>query len=378
MTGSSSTGNWSRSWPRSPSGRGYECVVKSPSRGLVEVFIPGGDIGKHKVAASDGSGDSDRAITAVWAQWMSWAIPRMRSAVLATRPIRPFPHQDDAVFGVMLSQPRLRFLLADEPGTGKTLMTGMYLAEGRRRGLIPGKTVIVVPAHLVEKWIRELRRFFGIEAHRVTAEIGRDPLDLRDDVDVWVVSVDLYTYNSDVRRKIVGSRASWSLAVFDEAHRLTPTSQYLGAAGQLADQRPPPAAADRHARTEARSTTSARCFNLLDPAIYPWDESAKDYAGAPLRPGRDNFLRRMKEDLRDLDGKPAVQGALRRDARGAPHAGRVRRLPGGHGLRRHLVLLRLDARPLHLRQAGGICDHGRRGDAAQPCRGARRKPGRPR
>ena len=85
-------------------------------------------------------------------------------------------------------------------------MTGMYLAEGRRRGLVPGKTVIVVPAHLVEKWIRELKRIFGIDAHRVTAEIGRDPLDLRDDVDVWVVSLDLYTYNSDVRRKIVGSR----------------------------------------------------------------------------------------------------------------------------------------------------------------------------
>lgn len=83
----------------SPSSGGYECVVKSPSRGLFEVFIPGGDIGKHKVAASDGSGDSERAITAVWAQWMRWAIPRMRSAVLATRPIRPFPHQDDAVSG---------------------------------------------------------------------------------------------------------------------------------------------------------------------------------------------------------------------------------------------------------------------------------------
>ena len=65
---------------------------------------------------------------------MRWAIPWMRSAVLATRPIRPFPHQDDAVFGVMLSQPRLRFLLADKPGTGKTLMTGMYLLKDAGAG----------------------------------------------------------------------------------------------------------------------------------------------------------------------------------------------------------------------------------------------------
>jgi superfamily II DNA or RNA helicase len=285
----------------SPASAGFECIVKSATRGLFEVFVRSDDVGTYKMPASDGTGDSGRAIAAVWAEWMRWAIPRMRSAVLATRPIRPFPHQDDAVFGVMLSQPRLRFLLADEPGTGKTLMTGMYLAEGRRRGLIPGKTVIVVPAHLVEKWIRELRRFLGIDAHRVTAEIGRDPLDLRDDVDVWVVSLDLYTYNSDVRRKIVGSRASWSLAVFDEAHRLTPTSQYLSAARQLTDR-------THHLLLLTATPHRGKehffqaLLHLLDPAIYPWDETAKDYGGTPLRPGRDNFLRRMKEDLRDLDG----------------------------------------------------------------------------
>jgi hypothetical protein len=123
--------------------------VRSPTRGLVDAFVAVGEVDQVKVPTFDGSGDSARTITAVWTQWMRWAIPRIRSAVLATRPLRPYAHQDDAVFGVMLSQPRLRFLLADEPGTGKTLMTGMYLVEGRRRGLIPGKTVIVEPAHLV-------------------------------------------------------------------------------------------------------------------------------------------------------------------------------------------------------------------------------------
>ena len=121
----------------------------------------------------------------------------------------------------MLPEARLRFLLADEPGTGKTIMTGMYMAEARRRLLLPGRTILVVPAHIVTKWIRDLDRFFGIQAIPITAETGRDPLDLRSDVDVWIVSVDLYTYNEDVRRKIAGSRSTWSLAVFDEAHRLT-------------------------------------------------------------------------------------------------------------------------------------------------------------
>ena len=164
---------------------------------------------------------------------MQHAVPRIRSAVLATRPLRPYAHQDEAVFTHMLAQPRLRFLLADEPGTGKTVMTGMYIAEGTRQGLIPSRTVIVVPAHLVGKWRRDLRRFFGIEAAALTSEIARDPKDLDPRVDVWVVSLELFTYNEAVHRKVAGDPASWSLAVFDEAHRLTPTSRYLAAAQRL-------------------------------------------------------------------------------------------------------------------------------------------------
>ena len=131
---------------------------------------------------------------------MQHAIPRIRSAVLATRPLQPFAHQDEAVFTHMLPQPRLRYLLADEPGTGKTIMTGMYLAEGTRRGLLPGRVVVVVPAYLVEKWRRDLFRYFAIDARRLTPEIARDPAELDPRYQVWVVSVDLFTHNPDVRR----------------------------------------------------------------------------------------------------------------------------------------------------------------------------------
>lgn len=220
----------------SESPNGVDLVVKSPTRGLQQAFLGLDELERAKVTRHDGGGDPDRALTALWAAWMNFAIPRIRSAVIATRPLRPYAHQDEAVFTAMLPQPRLRFLLADEPGTGKTIMTGMYLVEGWRRGLIPGKTVLVVPAHLVAKWVRDLERFFGVSAHPITAEIGRDPLDLRSDVDVWIVSLDLFAHNTDVRRKVVGSHTSWSLAVLDEAHRLTPTSQYLGAAELLARQ----------------------------------------------------------------------------------------------------------------------------------------------
>ena len=171
----------------------------------------------------------------LWGKWMEWATPRIRSAATATKPVKPFAHQDEAVFVHMLPQPRLRYLLADEPGTGKTIMSGMYIVEGQRRRTVQGKVLVVPPAHLVTKWLADLRRYFGIDAERLDSAAARNPRPLRDDVDVWVVSLDLLAHNPDVLRKVAGPRASWSLVIFDEAHRLTPTSQYLGAAKQVAE-----------------------------------------------------------------------------------------------------------------------------------------------
>jgi len=281
--------------------------------GAVELFVLDADgdprrilLSEQQLAAglvpvNDRGGDPERALTALWGRWMQHAVPRIRSAVLATRPLRPYAHQDEAVHGHMLNQPRLRFLLGDEPGTGKTIMAGMYLTEGRRQGLIQGRCVVIVPAHLVTKWERDLRRLFGVEARRITNEVAADPADLDPRYDTWVVSVDLFTHNPDVRRKVAGHRASWSLAIFDEAHRLTPTSQYLAAARE---------ASGRAHHLLLLTATPHRgkehyfrgLMNLVDPTLYPWDARQLEYETA-LVPSKLSFLRRMKEDLVDHDGE---------------------------------------------------------------------------
>jgi len=284
-----------------PTISGADLVYRCTDGHLGEATLDATELQLARVSANDAGGHPERALTGLWGRWMQYAVPRIRSAVLATRPLQPFAHQDEAVFTHMLAQPRLRFLLADEPGTGKTIMTGMYLAEGTRRGLIPGRTVIVVPAHLVEKWRRDLRRYFAVQADRLTPELARDPKDLDPRVTVWIVSVDLFTYNSDVRRKISGSRTSWSLTVFDEAHRLTPTSQYLTAAREVATR-------THHLLLLTATPHRGKehffrgLLNLLDPTLYPWDPKQSDYETA-LRPSTLSFLRRMKEELKDLDGR---------------------------------------------------------------------------
>jgi superfamily II DNA or RNA helicase len=281
---------------------GADLVVRRRDGTLTDTAVTSADLAAATVPINDAGGDSTKALASMWGRWMQHAVPRIRSAVLATRPLHPYAHQDEAVFTYMLAQPRLRFLLADEPGTGKTIMTGMYISEGTRRGLVPGRTIVVVPAHLVEKWKRDLRRYFAIEAEQITAEMARDPRDLDPRVSVWVVSVDLYTYTPDVRRKVSGARASWSLAVFDEAHRLTPTSQYLGAAAELANR-------SHHLLLLTATPHRGKehffrgLLNLLDPTIYPWDPRQTDYETA-LRPSTLSFLRRMKEELKDLEGNP--------------------------------------------------------------------------
>jgi len=279
---------------------GIDLILRAGDGSLIDRSVTLDQVAKARLPENDGLGHPQKALAGLWGRWMQYTAPRLRSAALATRPLERLAHQDEAVFDHMLPQPRLRFLLADEPGTGKTIMTGMYLVEGRRRGLIPGPTIVVVPAHLVQKWDEELEDFFGIRARVLTPEVARDPQDLDPRVDVWVTSVDLYTRNLDVRRKVAGANASWSLAVFDEAHRLTPTSRYLAAAQELAGRSHHLLLLTATPHRGKEHFFRGLC-NLLDPALYPWDADSDQYEGA-LRPSRMSFLRRMKEDLRRADG----------------------------------------------------------------------------
>ena len=74
--------------------------------------------------------------------------------------IDPLPHQIDAVYFHILRRPRIRFLLADDPGAGKTIMAGLLLKELKQRGLV-NKVLIVIPGHLKDQWVREMKEKFG-------------------------------------------------------------------------------------------------------------------------------------------------------------------------------------------------------------------------
>lgn len=273
-----------------------QLFVQYQDGSLDRVTLARAEVVEGRGAVTGRSADAQRTLAALYGLWMRSAAEQMRSGALATKPVRPFAHQDEAV-DRMLAQPQLRFLLGDEPGTGKTIMSGLYMVEARRKLLLQGRVLIVVPAHLVPKWKREMLSYFGIEVGVVTSEVGRDLRPLRDDVDTWLVSVDLFTYNADVRSKLAGPHASWSLTIFDEAHRLTPTSQLLGAAQQVVEH-------SRHVLLltatphRGKEDFFRELMHLLDPAVYSVDSDQ------PCVPSSAHFLRRMKEDLKDTEGNP--------------------------------------------------------------------------
>jgi SNF2-related domain len=100
--------------------------------------------------------------------------------------IDPLPHQLEAVYDYFLKLPRIRFLLADDPGAGKTIMAGLLLKELKARGLVK-RTLIVTPANLTFQWQRELKDKFHetfdlIRGDVLRANYGQNPWQERDQV----------------------------------------------------------------------------------------------------------------------------------------------------------------------------------------------------
>ena len=100
--------------------------------------------------------------------------------------VDPLPHQLEAVYDYFLKLPRIRFLLADDPGAGKTIMAGLLIKELKARGLVR-RTLIVTPANLTFQWQRELKDKFRenfdiIRGDVLRANYGQNPWQERDQV----------------------------------------------------------------------------------------------------------------------------------------------------------------------------------------------------
>ena len=139
--------------------------------------------------------------------------------------IDPLPHQRIAVYDHMLQQAPLRFLLADDAGAGKTIMTGLYLREMLSRRLIR-RVLIVAPAGLVGNWEREMRTLFRLPFRIVSGTDTRsgNPF-VGSESDRIIVSIDTLTGNRMFGHLKDPQTDAYDLVVFDEAHKLSADHQ---------------------------------------------------------------------------------------------------------------------------------------------------------
>ena len=137
-----------------------------------------------------------------------------------TSDIEPLPHQITAVYGEMLPRQPLRYLLADDPGAGKTIMTGLFLKELLMRGDLK-RCMVCCPGNLSEQWQDELfRRFnlpFDIITHE-TIETARSG-NVFAEKNLVICRLDQLSRNEDVQAKL--EQTDWDVIVCDEAHKMS-------------------------------------------------------------------------------------------------------------------------------------------------------------
>jgi superfamily II DNA or RNA helicase len=134
--------------------------------------------------------------------------------------VDPLPHQLEAVYDYFIKLPRIRFLLADDPGAGKTIMAGLLIKELKIRGLVK-RTLIVTPANLSFQWQRELKDKFResfevVRSDVLRANYGMNPWQEKSQV---VTSVSWVSRVEDAKESLL--RSNWDLIIVDEAHKMS-------------------------------------------------------------------------------------------------------------------------------------------------------------
>jgi superfamily II DNA or RNA helicase len=275
----------------------YSCILSADDLALVSVATETG---------CDFGGRGEAFFLAMEAQRIRYAYQFDPLFAVSVAQVDPLPHQIEAVYHYILRNPRIRFLLADDPGAGKTIMTGLLLKELKYRGLVQ-RTLIVVPGHLKDQWLREMKErfgesFTGVDRSVINATWGRN---------VWqeqpqlITSMD-FAKQADVMASL--AEVHWDLVVVDEAHKMA-AYRY----GEKTSR------TERYRLGELLSRTgnfvlfltatphrgdpeNFRLFlDLLQPGLFANTDlllESVQNADNPL------FLRRLKEDLKDFEGRP--------------------------------------------------------------------------
>jgi superfamily II DNA or RNA helicase len=223
-----------------------------------------------------------------------------------TSVLEPLPHQIKAVYGELLPRQPLRYLLADDPGAGKTIMAGLFIKELIVRGDVK-RCLVICPGALVEQWQDELGDKFGLRfdiVSRETIENSRTGNPFAEK-NLVIARLDHMARNDDILAKL--HHTDWDLVVVDEAHKMS--AHYFGnelketkryRLGKLVGS------VTRHLLLMTATPHSGKeaDFQLFMALLDSDRFEGRFRDGVHTTNARDLMRRMVKEDLVRFDGRP--------------------------------------------------------------------------
>ena len=203
-----------------------ELTYKTPAGEVANELLYREDETRISIAqqARPWSFDGDGALFRLVSEAQRIRLAHLFDPLLAvhTSDVEPLPHQITAVYEAMLPRTPLRFLLADDPGAGKTIMAGLLIKELIARGDLQ-RCLIVCPGALAEQWQDELFRRFQLPFDILTndkleaARTGNWFLE----TDLVIARLDKLSRDEEVQQKLKARDCDWDLVVCDEAHKMS-------------------------------------------------------------------------------------------------------------------------------------------------------------
>ncbi|MEM6901544.1 MAG: DEAD/DEAH box helicase, partial [Pseudomonadota bacterium] len=221
--------------------------------------------------------------------------------------VDPLPHQISAVYEEMLPRQPLRFLLADDPGAGKTIMAGLLIKELVARSDLD-RCLVVAPGSLVEQWQDELGEKFSLEFDILSKDMIETSRsgNVFNDRNRLIARLDVLSRNEELQEKLAAS-TEWDLIICDEAHRMS--ASYFG--GEVKYTK----------RYQLGQHLGQLCRHLLLMSATPHNGKEEDFQlfmalldgdrfegrfrdGVHYADSADMMRRLTKEELLRFDGRP--------------------------------------------------------------------------
>jgi SNF2 family DNA or RNA helicase len=283
-------------------GDALQLIYRTPDGAIGERLLLGADEPAISIASTerpfsfDGNGAAFQL--ACEAKRIDFAFLFDPMMAVHTSNVEPLPHQITAVYESMLPRQPLRFVLADDPGAGKTIMAGLYIRELIMRA-DARRILIVAPGSLVEQWRDELFEKFGLEfsiySHLLEqATPNSNPFESHHQL---IVRLDQISRNEDLQEKICAP--GWDLAVFDEAHKLA--AHYFGSK------------LEKTARFRFAEKLGANTRHLLLMTATPHSGKEEDFQLFLSLLDSDRFYGRFRDGVHKVDASDLMRRMVKEE-----------------------------------------------------------------